>query len=210
MITSLLRQNDVATSSSFWRNNDVIIASCVRWGVMDGEIWVWYDMMRGQIWISMLGVTGHCNVRCLAHRRFERNFIYVIVKLILVIGGLSISCEIALRWMSLDITEDKSTLVQVMAWCRRATSHYLSKCWPRSVSSYVDKKHCLPQNFLFIMNQASFYELAFFLALFFLSYTFVFQELSCTRKTPAWTLGAQYLTLLVPRLQCSGSHRPIQ
>ena len=29
MVTSLLRQDDVATS--FWRNNDVIIASCVRW-----------------------------------------------------------------------------------------------------------------------------------------------------------------------------------
>ena len=28
-ITSLLRQNDVATS--FWRHNDVILASCVRW-----------------------------------------------------------------------------------------------------------------------------------------------------------------------------------
>ena len=36
--------------------------------------------------------------------------------------------------MSLDLTEDKSTLVQVMAWCRQATSHYLSQCWPRSVS----------------------------------------------------------------------------
>ena len=32
IITSLLRQNDVATS--FWRNNDVIITSCVRWGRM--------------------------------------------------------------------------------------------------------------------------------------------------------------------------------
>ena len=30
----------------------------------------------------------------------------------------------------------KSTLVQVMAWCHQATSHYLSKCWPRSVSPY--------------------------------------------------------------------------
>ena len=29
IITSLLRQNDVATS--FWRNNDVIIATCVNW-----------------------------------------------------------------------------------------------------------------------------------------------------------------------------------
>ena len=29
-----------------------------------------------------------------------------------------------------------SILVQVMAWCRQATSHYLSKCWPWSLSQY--------------------------------------------------------------------------
>ena len=34
--------------------------------------------------------------------------------------------------MSLDLTDDKSTLVQVMAW----TSHYLSQCWPRSLLPY--------------------------------------------------------------------------
>ena len=45
-----------------------------------------------------------------------------------------VSYEIALRWMPLDLTADKSTLVQVMAWCRQATSHYLSRCWPRSMS----------------------------------------------------------------------------
>ena len=38
--------------------------------------------------------------------------------------------------MSLDLTYDKSTLVQVMAWCRQATSHYLSQCWPRSLTPY--------------------------------------------------------------------------
>ena len=26
--------------------------------------------------------------------------------------------------------------IQVMAWCRQATSHYLSQCWPRSLSPY--------------------------------------------------------------------------
>ena len=57
-----------------------------------------------------------------------------IVKQILVIGGLGISCEIALIWISLDFTDDQSALVQVMAWCRQATSHYLSQCWPRSLS----------------------------------------------------------------------------
>ena len=38
--------------------------------------------------------------------------------------------------MVLDLTKDKSTLVQVMAWCRQATSHYLSQCWPRSLPPY--------------------------------------------------------------------------
>ena len=58
-------------------------------------------------------------------------------KLISVIDGGDIACEIVLRWISLDLSDDKSTLVQVMAWCRQATSHYLSQCWPRSLSPYV-------------------------------------------------------------------------
>ena len=39
----------------------------------------------------------------------------------------SIHCDIALRWMSLYLTNDKPTLVQVMAWCLMAPSHYLTK-----------------------------------------------------------------------------------
>ena len=50
--------------------------------------------------------------------------------------GWDISCETAGRWMSLDFSDDKSTLVQGMAWCRQATSHYLSQCWPRSMMPY--------------------------------------------------------------------------
>ena len=50
--------------------------------------------------------------------------------------GWGISCEIALIWMSVDFTDDQSTLVQVMAWCRQATSHYLGQCWPRSLMPY--------------------------------------------------------------------------
>ena len=34
----------------------------------------------------------------------------------------------------------KSTLVQVMAWWRQATSHYLNQCWLRFVSSYGDTR----------------------------------------------------------------------
>ena len=72
----------------------------------------------------------------LAPGRFEWHFRRVIFKLILVIDGWIISCEIAVRWMSLDLTDDKSTLVQVMAWGHQAPSHYLSQCWHRSMSPY--------------------------------------------------------------------------
>ena len=58
-------------------------------------------------------------------------------KQILVIDGWGISHEIALILMSLDFTDDQSTLVQVMAWCHQAASHYLSQCWPRSLLPYV-------------------------------------------------------------------------
>ena len=68
--------------------------------------------------------------------KFEQKFKFVIFKWILMIDGWSISCEIALIWMLLDFTDDQSTLVKVMAWCRQATSHYLSQCWPRSLSPY--------------------------------------------------------------------------
>ena len=72
----------------------------------------------------------------LAPGRFERNFNQVIFNLTLVIAGWGISCKIALRWMSLHLTGDKSTLVQVMAWCCQAISHYLSQCWLSSLLPY--------------------------------------------------------------------------
>ena len=75
-----------------------------------------------------------CAINSLAPGRFQFNIRQVIFKLTLVNGGWSISNEIILRWMPLDLTDDKSTLVQVMAWCRQATSYYLSQCWPRSMS----------------------------------------------------------------------------
>ena len=75
-------------------------------------------------------------INSLASGKFEWNFRYLIFQIISVLDGWVISCELALRWMSLDLIDDNSTLVQVMAWCRQATSHYLSQCWPRSLSPY--------------------------------------------------------------------------
>ena len=38
--------------------------------------------------------------------------------------------------MALNLIDDKSTLVKVMACCHQATSHYLSQSWPRSMLPY--------------------------------------------------------------------------
>ena len=59
-----------------------------------------------------------------------------IFNLVLLIGIFTSPYDNAFRWMSWDLSEDKSTLVQVMAWCHQATSHYLSQCWPRPPSPY--------------------------------------------------------------------------
>ena len=59
-----------------------------------------------------------------------------IFNLVLLIGIFRSSHDNALRLMPQDLTYGKSTLVQVMAWCRQATSHYLSQCWLSSLSPY--------------------------------------------------------------------------
>ena len=85
------------------------------------------------LWIHKLTALP---VNSLVPGRCGWNLNLVIFKLTSRVDTLSISGEIALRWMPQDFTDDKSTLVQVMAWCRQATSHYLGQCRPRSISPY--------------------------------------------------------------------------
>ena len=62
--------------------------------------------------------------------KYGSNFKSVIFKLIIQNSSMGFRCLIALRWMPQDLTDEKSTLVQVIAWCHQATSHNLSQCWP--------------------------------------------------------------------------------
>ena len=99
------------------------------------QLCLWYDVAG--IWISAYSlkifVVWIWLINSLAPGSFVQNFRLVIFKLILMTGGWGNSCKIALRWMPLDLTFDKSTLLQVMAWCRQTTSHYLSQSWSRSL-----------------------------------------------------------------------------
>ena len=72
----------------------------------------------------------------LAPGRCGCDFKSMIFEFILQNSSLDNRCEIVVRWMPQNHTNEKSRLVQVMAWCRQATSHYLSQCWPRSISPY--------------------------------------------------------------------------
>ena len=98
----------------------------------------------------------YTHLNSLAPGRFQFHFRLVIFKLILVNGSWGISYQIALRWMPLDLADDKSTLIQVMASCRQASSHYLSQCWPRSMPpngvtrpQWVKHTHELPNKYIF-------------------------------------------------------------
>ena len=62
--------------------------------------------------------------------------INVIFYLVLLIAIYRSSHDNILWWMPQDLTDDMSTLVQVMAWCRQAPSHYLSQCCLSSLSPY--------------------------------------------------------------------------
>ena len=55
----------------------------------------------------------------------------------LIMQNSYLSCDISLRSMPESLTNGKLSLVQVMAWCRQAPSHYLSQYRPISTPPYA-------------------------------------------------------------------------
>ena len=51
----------------------------------------------------------------------------IILKLILQVGISNKFCEIGRRWVPHNSIGDKSTSVQIKAWYRQATHHYLNQ-----------------------------------------------------------------------------------
>ena len=54
------------------------------------------------------------------------DFENAIFNLVSLIGIFRSSYDNSLWWITWNVTDDKWTMVQVMAWCRQATSHYLN------------------------------------------------------------------------------------
>ena len=64
------------------------------------------------------------------------NICYVAVICNVLLHVIDYVKEITLRWMPQNTFYDRSALAQVMAYLHQAKSHYLSQCWPRSMSTY--------------------------------------------------------------------------
>ena len=67
--------------------------------------------------------------------RCDSNFKSIIFKIITHNSSLDTRCKIAPRWMLRP--NEKSAIIQIMAWYLEKTNHYLSRCWPRSMSLHV-------------------------------------------------------------------------
>ena len=74
-------------------------------------------------------------INSLAFGRSHYNFGSKILKFIPQNSSLGACWEIALRWLPQNLS-NVVNMVQVMAWCRQAPSHYLNQCWPRYLTSY--------------------------------------------------------------------------
>ena len=93
---------------------------CSYWGKfhkVSVHFWSKLSMVHGAP-NTLQSINDSHGINTLWPGRFELNFRYIIFKLILMIDVWGISCGIALIWMPLGFTDDQSTLVQVMAWCR--------------------------------------------------------------------------------------------
>ena len=79
-------------------------------------------------WI--ISVNSVLPVRCL------HNVINVVFKHIAFINALVFAVALPFGWIPQDLTDQKSMLVQVLAWCLEVRSHYMCECWLNSMSIY--------------------------------------------------------------------------
>ena len=104
-----------------------------RWWLGTEHIWLWYHVVslchctsKMPTFTKMQFIWSQIN--SLTPGRSQCDFENVIFNLALLIGIFKSSYDNVLRWMPQNLTDDRSTLVQVMAWCHQATSHCLNQC----------------------------------------------------------------------------------
>ena len=125
----------------------IIFCLCILWkACITWHFWATNRKLTFSWKITPLGAIPP--LKSLAPARSEGNFRWVILKPILIYRWL-----MYLLWncSQINITGPywwHINIGSVMAWCRQATSHYLSQCWPRSMSPYghneISPNHTCP------------------------------------------------------------------
>ena len=131
------------------RRRYMAMPSLIGWAHAQNDPWVTKPHVKlatGQlplIWVIPLSVWRRI-VNLLALGMCENNFKGIIFRLILRIDIWSTFLSSSLRGMPQYVTNEKWTLIQVMAKYRQATSHYMSQCWVSSLSPYgVIRSQCI-------------------------------------------------------------------
>ena len=109
----------------------------------NNSLWPSSDIWCERSWSTLVNMTNVCcwkGVFCHYHdetliwQPISSKTFYRPVYLYFIWSIWGVCCENALKWMLMDFTDDKSTLVQVMAWCCQAPSHNPNQCWAISIS----------------------------------------------------------------------------
>ena len=117
-------------SSTCW-----CISYCVMLSIWRYKIVMLYINKYGWSWEAE-NILMSWIINSLPPVRCGCNFKNIIFKLIVQNDSLGTCYETVLKWMQQNLANEKSTLLQMMAWCHQATSHCMSQCWPRSLSPY--------------------------------------------------------------------------
>ena len=99
-VVASLPMTELAVSGNAWHSTSFIriLVGCLQWYEID--IYGWLNSLA----------PGRCN----------SNFKNIIFKLIMQNSNLGTRCKIAIRWMPQNLTNEKATLVQLMAPCCQA------------------------------------------------------------------------------------------
>ena len=104
--------------------------------IYEFKIWDMFNLSHSNLLYTISCYIGMGIVNSLSNGRLGGDFNYVYFKHNVGIDILIIQVDIALERMPEFLIDEKSTLVQVMAWCCQAASHYLNQCWPTSPTWY--------------------------------------------------------------------------
>ena len=75
--------------------------------------------------------------------KYGSTIIIIIFKFMVQNDSSVFLCEISPRFKPQNFINQKSAMVQAMAWCCQAKSHHLSQCWSRFILSCgITRPHC--------------------------------------------------------------------